>query len=77
MLKRKAGVRAALVSAGFLGLTPIFGKLAVNLDISPLAVVGFRTIMAALLFVITSYSIHYTKLYEAIPRAVWGGAEPH
>ena len=52
MQKRKAGVRAALVSAAFFGLTPIFGKLAVNLDISPLAVVGFRTLMAALLLLI-------------------------
>jgi len=54
MLKRKAGVRAALLSAVFFGLTPIFGKLAINLGITPLAVVGFRTILAtAFLLVLT------------------------
>lgn len=63
MLKRKAGVRAALVSAGFLGLTPIFGKLAVNLDISPLAVVGFRTIMAALLLFFLTAILNKKYLY--------------
>ena len=63
MLKRKAGVRAALLSAGFFGLTPIFGKLAVNLNISPLAVVGFRTIMAALLLLIITAIINKQYLY--------------
>jgi len=63
MLKRKAGVRAALVSAGFFGLTPIFGKLAVNLSISPLAVVGFRTIMATLLLIILTAVINKKYLY--------------
>jgi len=63
MLRRKAGVRAALVSAGFFGLTPIFGKLAVNLSISPLAVVGFRTIMAALLLLVLTAVINKKYLY--------------
>ena len=63
MLKRKAGVRAALLSAGFFGLTPIFGKLAVNLDISPLAVVGFRTIMATLLLLLITVIINKKYLY--------------
>jgi drug/metabolite transporter (DMT)-like permease len=63
MQKRKAGVRAALVSAAFFGLTPIFGKLAVNLDISPLAVVGFRTLMAALLLLILTAILNRKYLY--------------
>lgn len=63
MLRRKAGVRAALVSAGFFGLTPIFGKLAVNLSISPLAVVGFRTIMAAILLLVLTAVINKKYLY--------------
>ena len=63
MLKRKAGVRAALLSAGFFGLTPIFGKLAVNLNVSPLAVVGFRTILAALLLLIITAIINKQYLY--------------
>ncbi|MGB7876868.1 MAG: DMT family transporter [Anaerolineales bacterium] len=63
MLKRKAGVRAALLSAGFFGLTPIFGKLAVNFGISPLAVVGFRTIMATLLLLLLTAIINRKYLY--------------
>ncbi|MGD8402029.1 MAG: DMT family transporter [Anaerolineales bacterium] len=63
MLERKAGVRAALLSAGFFGLTPIFGKLAVNFGISPLAVVGFRTVMATLLLFILTVIINKKYLY--------------
>jgi drug/metabolite transporter (DMT)-like permease len=44
-----AGIIAALSSAFFLGLTPVFGKLAINFGFSPLAVVAFRTGMAACL----------------------------
>jgi drug/metabolite transporter (DMT)-like permease len=47
-----AGIIAALSSAFFLGLTPVFGKLAINFGFSPLAVVAFRTSMAALLVLI-------------------------
>jgi drug/metabolite transporter (DMT)-like permease len=60
---RKAGVRAALLSAGFFGLTPIFGKLAVKLDISPLAVVGFRTLLAALLLFLITAILNRKYLY--------------
>jgi drug/metabolite transporter (DMT)-like permease len=63
MQKRKAGVRAALLSAGFFGLTPIFGKLAVNLGVSPLAVVGFRTLLAALLVLLITAIINRKYLY--------------
>jgi drug/metabolite transporter (DMT)-like permease len=63
MQKRKAGVRAALLSAGFFGLTPIFGKLAVNLGVSPLAVVGYRTILAALLVLLITAILNRKYLY--------------
>jgi drug/metabolite transporter (DMT)-like permease len=43
------GISAALTSALFLGLAPIFGKQAINLGFSPLAVVALRTSMAAVL----------------------------
>ena len=64
---RKAGVRAALLSAGFFGLTPIFGKLAVNLGIAPLAVAGYRTLLAALfLFLLTAVlNKKYLYIYPA------------
>ena len=63
MQKRKAGVRAALLSAGFFGLTPIFGKLAVNLGVSPLAVVGYRTLLAALLVLLVTAILNRKYLY--------------
>jgi len=40
-------VEAALASALFLGVIPIFGKQAITAGFSPLAVVAFRTILAA------------------------------
>ncbi len=50
---RTAGIFAALSSAVFLGLSPVFGKLAINFGFSPLAVVALRTSMAAgLIFLI-------------------------
>lgn len=60
---RKAGVRAALLSAGFFGLTPVFGKLAVNLAIPPLAIVGFRTLFAALMLLILTIMLNKKYLY--------------
>jgi drug/metabolite transporter (DMT)-like permease len=45
---RIQGINAALLSAFFLGLAPVFGKAAMG-PFSPLAVVAFRTGMAALL----------------------------
>lgn len=60
---QKAGVRAALLSAGLFGFTPVFGKLAVNLNISPLAVVGFRTLFAALLLFLITAILNRKYLY--------------
>lgn len=50
---RSTGINAALFSALFLGLAPVFGKAAMGVGkFSPLAVVALRTSMAALLLVI-------------------------
>jgi drug/metabolite transporter (DMT)-like permease len=50
---RNTGINAALVSALFLGLAPVFGKAAMGVGkFSPLAVVALRTSLAALLLVI-------------------------
>lgn len=51
--RRNTGINAALISALFLGLAPVFGKAAMGAGkFSPLAVVALRTSMAALLLVI-------------------------
>jgi drug/metabolite transporter (DMT)-like permease len=60
---RKVGVRAALLSASFFGLTPVFGKMAVNMGISPLAIVGFRTILAAILLFLLTAILNKKYLY--------------
>jgi drug/metabolite transporter (DMT)-like permease len=47
------GINAALVSALFLGLTPVFGKAAMGADkFSPFAVVALRTSLAASLLIL-------------------------
>lgn len=49
---RNTGINAAILSAFFLGLAPVFGKAAMGPgQFSPLAVVAVRTSMAALLLV--------------------------
>jgi drug/metabolite transporter (DMT)-like permease len=49
---RVKGIQAALSSAIFLGLAPIFGKQAIIIGFSPLAVVALRTGIAVLLLII-------------------------
>ncbi len=49
MQRRWKGIRAAVLSALFLGMTPIFGKQAILNGLPPLAVVALRTVLAALL----------------------------
>jgi drug/metabolite transporter (DMT)-like permease len=48
----KIGITAALSSALFLGVVPIFGKIAINSGFSPFAVIAVRTSLAALLILI-------------------------
>lgn len=50
---RATGINAALISAFFLGLAPVFGKAAMGADqFSPYAVVALRTGLAALLLLL-------------------------
>ena len=50
--RRNTGILAALSSALFLGLTPVFGRVAILGGFSPLAVVTLRTGLAALLLLV-------------------------
>lgn len=50
--KRKTGIIAALFSAVFLGVVPIFGKLAFGFGFSPMSVIAVRTTIAALLVLV-------------------------
>ena len=63
MQKRNTGVRAAVLAAAFLGFTPVFGKQAILFNFSPLAVVGFRTMMAALLLLLIMFFFRRQYLY--------------
>jgi drug/metabolite transporter (DMT)-like permease len=62
---RRAGIAAALSSALFLGLAPVFGKAAISLGFSPLFVVAFRTSLAALLllFIITLFKRQFLYIF--------------
>jgi drug/metabolite transporter (DMT)-like permease len=65
---RTTGINAALISALFLGLAPVFGKAAMGVGkFSPLAVVALRTSMAALLLVIIImlFRRHILYIYPA------------
>jgi len=64
---RAAGIGAALASALFLGLAPIFGKQAITLGFSPLAVVAFRTSLAAggLLILVALFRRPFLYIYPA------------
>jgi drug/metabolite transporter (DMT)-like permease len=62
--KRNQGIRAALLSALFLGLAPVFGKAAMGPgNFSPYAVVALRTGMAALLLVLIMMIFRRQFLY--------------
>ncbi len=63
--KQTAGILAAFSSAFFLGLAPVFGKLAINQGFTPFAVVALRTSFAAsiLLVVITLFYRQYLYIF--------------
>lgn len=63
--KQTAGILAALSSAAFLGLAPIFGKLAITLGFTPFAVVALRTGFAAgiLLLIIVLFYPQYLYIF--------------
>lgn len=65
---RIAGINAALLSAFFLGLAPVFGKAAMGGDkFTPYAVVALRTGMAALLLLVIMvlFRRKYIYIYPA------------
>jgi drug/metabolite transporter (DMT)-like permease len=65
--KKNHGIRAALTSAAFLGMAPVFGKQAILMGFPPLAVVALRTFLAAglLLLVILLLKRQYFYIYPA------------
>ena len=67
MNTRNKGIFAALSSALLLGMTPIFGKLAIKMGVPPLAVVAIRTILAALILLafIAIFKRQYLFIYPA------------
>jgi drug/metabolite transporter (DMT)-like permease len=64
---RKKGITAALSSAFFLGMAPVFGARAMMLGIQPMAVVAIRTLLAALLLllIIVIFKRQYLYIYPA------------
>ncbi len=67
MNPRATGIRSALLSAFFLGLAPVFGKQAISLGMSPLAVAALRTVFAAILLLVTLalFRPKYLYIYPA------------
>ncbi|MBT3389332.1 MAG: DMT family transporter [Chloroflexi bacterium] len=64
---RTKGITAALSSAIFFGMAPVFGKKAILLGASPLTVVATRTILAALMLLILMaiFRPRYLYIYPA------------
>jgi drug/metabolite transporter (DMT)-like permease len=64
--KQNVGILAAFSSAVFLGMAPVFGKLAITYGFSPLAVVALRTGLAAsILFLgILIFYRHYLYIFQ-------------
>jgi drug/metabolite transporter (DMT)-like permease len=65
---RLTGINAALISAFFLGLAPVFGKAAMGVDkFSPYAVVALRTGLAAtlLLLIMVAFKRQFLYIYPA------------
>lgn len=60
---RYKGLNAALLSAFLLGLTPIFGKQAINAGLTGLGVVAYRTFFAALLLFLFMAAFQRKYLY--------------
>jgi drug/metabolite transporter (DMT)-like permease len=61
--KQTAGILAAFSSAVFLGLAPVFGKLAITLGFTPFAVVALRTGFASAILLITIGLFYREYLY--------------
>ena len=65
MQSRRRGVQAAVLSAFFLGMAPIFGKQAILRGLPPLAVVALRTLLATLLLLalIAAFRCPFLRIY--------------
>lgn len=68
---RSRGFQAAVASAIFLGLAPIFGKQAILYGFSPLAVVALRTNLAVVLLLILM-AVFKKKFFFIFPVGLWG-----
>jgi drug/metabolite transporter (DMT)-like permease len=62
-MNRLTGIRAAILSPIFLGLAPVFGRLAILEGVPPLEVVALRTVLAALLVLLTILITQRKMLY--------------
>jgi len=60
---RSKGIIAALSSAVFLGMMPIFGKQAIDMGVNPMAVVAIRTIFATILLMLAVVLLYRPYLY--------------
>ena len=69
--KQTAGVLAAFSSAFFLGLAPVFGKLAISQGFTPFAVVALRTSFAAAILLLT-IGIFYRQYLYIFPVGLIG-----
>lgn len=68
---RQKGIFAALSSAVFLGVVPIFGKIAITSGLSPFAIIAIRTGLAALLMLVVM-AISMRKYFYIYPVGLWG-----
>jgi drug/metabolite transporter (DMT)-like permease len=69
--KQTQGIRAALSSAFFLGLAPIFGKQAILVGLSPMAVVALRTVFATILLLVVMF-VYRKKYFYIYPAGLLG-----
>jgi drug/metabolite transporter (DMT)-like permease len=61
--KKNRGLNAAIASAIFFGMAPVFGKMAIVSGMPWTAVVGLRTILAALLLLIVMFFFKRSSFY--------------
>ncbi len=71
MNQRSKGVNAALISAFFLGMAPVFGRQAILLGLPPMAVVAIRTLAAALLLLLIM-AVFFRKYLYIYPAGLLG-----
>jgi drug/metabolite transporter (DMT)-like permease len=71
MNNRAIGIRSAFLSALFLGLSPVFGKQAISLGMSALAVAALRT-MFATVFLLVTIAIFQRKHLYIYPAGLLG-----